>query len=96
MDLTEQLFHPTLLNHLLSVMPGRLEKPCPGIALFNEISARFWLDLEKAFAALAQRSSIRSRSITVLLPTPVPAWALETAVPCATMLETVRPLSTTS
>lgn len=92
----EQFFHPTWLNHLLSVVPGHLEKPCPGTALFNEISAWFWLDLRKACAALAQRSGVKPWSIPVPLPIPVLAWALEAAVPRATALETVHPLSTTS
>lgn len=78
------------------MVPGHLEKPCPGTALFNEISAWFWLDLRKACAALAQRSGIKPWSIPVPLPIPVLAWALEAVVPHATALETVHPLSTTS
>lgn len=76
--------------------PGHLEKPCPGTALFNDISAWFWLGLGKACAAMAQTSCVRSWSIPVPLPTPVPAWALEAGALCATVLEIVHPLSTTS
>lgn len=78
------------------MVPGHLEKPCSGTALFNEISTWFWLDLGKSCAALAQRNSHRPWSTPAPLSTSVTAWALEAVVSCTTVLEMVHPLSTTS
>lgn len=74
------------------MVTGHLEKLCPGTALFNGICASLWLELQKACAALTQGSGIRPWSIPVPLPTPVPSWALEAAVPHAAALEMVHPL----